>query len=133
MRVSNQTVSAVLKNRQPFVKISPGPTFDSVCDGILNVELAKKLGVHPSRLSEIRNYEKHKVPINEKVLASFIGGGVVTVAELKKNIPELSEDEMNELHEKNFYGDSEVKKRFASLSRKGVDVAAYLIKLDEET
>ncbi|MBI9090122.1 MAG: hypothetical protein JEZ12_12980 [Desulfobacterium sp.] len=102
-------------------------------DGWLDVELAKKLGVHPSRLSEIRNYEKHKVPINEKVLASFIGGGVVTVAELKKNIPELSEDEMNELHEKNFYGDSEVKKRFASLSRKGVDVAAYLIKLDEET
>ena len=59
-------------------------------------EISDRVDIPLNRMSEIKNHEKYGWPINEKQLAHLVGGGIVTLDEILKNV-ELTPEEKEEL------------------------------------
>lgn len=59
-------------------------------------EISDRTGIPINRLSEIKNHSKYKWPLNEKYLAHLVGGGIVTLEEILKNV-ELTPEEKEEI------------------------------------
>lgn len=61
-------------------------------------EISMETGVSQSRLSELKNLERYGKVINKATLMRFLGAGILTVREIKKNI-ELTGKERDFLDE----------------------------------
>jgi len=65
-------------------------------------EISDRTGISINRLSEIKNHHKYKWPVNERYLANFIGGGIVTIKEILENV-DLTDEEKKELEGMTIY------------------------------
>lgn len=98
-------------------------------EGVLYIEISQMTNLPPNRISEIVNTQK----INDPGLTGILSGGVLTVDQIIKNIPDLTEKERAflrgfEIHEnKNAIG-----RRIVKLKEMGVDVLALLDKAIDE-
>jgi hypothetical protein len=92
--------------KQMFLKITEylSKKIDYLCneEEFLLQEISERTGITINRLSEIKNHHKYKWPVNERYLANFIGGGIVTIKEILENV-ELTEDERKELEGMTIY------------------------------
>lgn len=97
-------------------------------EGWLDKEIYEKTGIIQTRLTETKNYEKYGRPITEKHLAAFIGGGIVTITELKEGV-NMSKEGVKHIDDMAFYGNKEIRVIFRQLQDAGIDPLKELKKL----
>ena len=88
-------------------------------------EIVEITGLTNSRITEIKDYEKYKRPINEAILAKVIGGGIVNVDELKEKA-NLDEKEKRYLETMRIYQDPTTRALYNKLVDAGYNPADIL-------
>ncbi|MCP3942594.1 MAG: hypothetical protein GY710_14055 [Desulfobacteraceae bacterium] len=94
-------------------------------------EIAETCNMKINRVSEIKNFSKYQRPINETFLAAFIGGGVVTIDELKEKAA-LSDDEKKFMDDMSFYEDKTLRKELQAATKEGIDVLSLIRKARQD-
>jgi hypothetical protein len=85
-------------------------------------EISDRTGISLNRLSEIKNHEKYGWPINEKYLAYLVGGGIVTIEDVLKNV-DLTPEEQREIEEMDWFDLAK------AVKQRGHDLKGILFKL----
>ena len=85
-------------------------------------EIADRTNLSLNRLSEIKNHEKYGLPINEKYLAYLVGGGIVTIEDVLKNV-DLTPEEQREIEEMDWFDLAK------AVKQRGHDLKCILFKL----
>ena len=92
-----------------------------------SLEIAERYGVPNNRLTEYKNFQKYNKPISETFLAAFIGGGLLSIDDIKKNV-NMTESEKRYVETFAFFSDTELKDGIDELKGLGVDVHAMVRK-----
>ena len=97
--------------------VSKKLTFLMDVEGWENQELSEKCGIPQNRLSELKNKKR---AVTELWLKALIGGGIMTVGEIKSNI-NPTEGEAKLLDGMEFYENKPLLRAISSAIAKGVD------------
>lgn len=94
-------------------------------EGWTDKELAETYGVPQNRLTEFKNFKKYNRPISELFLAAFIGGGIVTVEDIIKEV-DMNKKEKDYVSTFKFYADKDIKDDVVEAQDLGIDVHKLL-------
>lgn len=107
-------------------------TYRVQVEGWTVTEVAAACGLPINRVSEIKNYSNYDRPINETFLAAFIGGKLVTIAELKEKAG-LSKEEQAFMADMALYYDNKpLKAEIIAAAKEGIDVVSLIQKARKE-
>lgn len=84
-------------------------------------EISEKCGIGGTRLSEIKSYAKYQRPINETFLAALIGGGILSITEIKEKC-DLDNEEEAFVNKMSFYENSVLRKEAQAAELEGINV-----------
>jgi len=105
--------------------------FMASVEGWTYVEISSVTGVPQNRLSEYVHFEKHERTVTEEHLALFIGGGILSVQEMKEKL-DLNEAEANYIHTLTVYENETLRKYALKFQESGTDPGKLLQRLWEE-
>ncbi len=94
-------------------------------DPWLDGEISELTGIHQSRLSEIKNFQKYNKPVNSKILSRLILGGIIVIEDILIRI-KCSEEERRYLVEVGFLEDIETIKTIKEAIKAGVNIKTVL-------